>query len=122
MASPEGGALVPPHRRKGGAPDLNYELRPNKFTVAMHHGGFFCGIGTNRAYIDGKLDFFDECDNQTWSQDSIDNMLNQLGYPASWLEHVYWLEPGYGMAHGLRTMNFQRDATKVAESSLCCKI
>uniref|UniRef100_A0ACD5VPL5 Uncharacterized protein n=1 Tax=Avena sativa TaxID=4498 RepID=A0ACD5VPL5_AVESA len=87
MASPEGGALVPPHRRKGGAPDPNYELRPNKFTVAMHHGGFFYGIGTNRAYIDGKLDFFDECDNQTWSQDSIDNMLNQLGYPASWLEH-----------------------------------
>jgi hypothetical protein len=95
---------------------------PSKFSVEIHHGGIFCGRGENRSYIDGKMDFFDECDNEAWCQDSIDNILLQLGYPASWLEHVYWLEPGYGLADGLRSMNFERDAQKMADSSLFCKV
>jgi hypothetical protein len=28
----------------------------NQFSVEIHHDGFFCGIGSNRCYVDGKID------------------------------------------------------------------
>jgi hypothetical protein len=27
--------------------------------VEVHHGGFFCGAGRNRVYLDGKVNWFD---------------------------------------------------------------
>ena len=96
-------------------------LHPTKFSVEILHGGFFCGVGTNRSYIDGRVDYFDECDEQTWCQFAIDYILRELGYSASWLEHVYWLEPGYGLSEGLRTMDYERDAKKMAAAAVYCK-
>ena len=96
-------------------------LHPTKFSVEILHGGFFCGVGTNRSYIDGKKDYFDECDQQTWCQFAIDYILRELGYSASWLEHVYWLEPGYGLSEDLRTMDYERDAKKMAAAAVYCK-
>ncbi|KAK1666164.1 hypothetical protein QYE76_054323 [Lolium multiflorum] len=121
MASPAVD-LMPPRLRQRGAPDPEYGLCPNKFGVEIHHGGLFCGLGGNRDYIDEKVDYFDECDKETWCQEAIDYMLNQLGYPASWLEHVYWLETGYGITDGLRELIWERDAQKMAAAvSVHCK-
>ena len=33
----------------------------------MHHGGFFVDVRESRAYLDGKIDWFDQCDVDTWS-------------------------------------------------------
>ena len=33
-----------------------------EFSVEVHHGGFFCGIGVNRTYMDGQIAWFDHCD------------------------------------------------------------
>ena len=33
----------------------------------LHHGGFFVGQGSNRAYVDGKVSYFDHCEADSWS-------------------------------------------------------
>ena len=38
-----------------------------EFSVEVHHGGFFCGIGVNRTYMDGQIVWFDHCDGENWS-------------------------------------------------------
>ena len=38
-----------------------------EFSVEVHHGGFFCGIGVNRTYMDGQIAWFDHCDGENWS-------------------------------------------------------
>ena len=30
-----------------------------EFSVEVHHGGFFCGSGADRVYLDGRVDWFD---------------------------------------------------------------
>uniref|UniRef100_A0ACD5XQ74 Uncharacterized protein n=1 Tax=Avena sativa TaxID=4498 RepID=A0ACD5XQ74_AVESA len=113
--------VVPPHLRERDTPAPDYVQHPSKFSVDINHGGFFCGIGEDRAYVDGKNNFFDNCVKQTWCQDSIDMMLNMLGYDSSGLEHVYWLEPGFGMADGLRLISWERDAKKMVATADYCK-
>ena len=38
-----------------------------EFSVEVHHGDFFCGIGVNRTYVDGQVSWFDHCDGKSWS-------------------------------------------------------
>ena len=83
--------------------------------MTILHGGFFCGVGENRTYIDGKLDDFDDCDKETWSKAIVEFILSELGYSASCLDHVYWMEPGYGMADGLRAMKWDGEGEMNAE-------
>jgi len=33
-----------------------------EFSVEVHHGGFFCGIGVNRTYMDGQIAWIDHYD------------------------------------------------------------
>lgn len=50
------------------------------FSLEVHHGGFLVGSGQQRVYINEKLDWFDDCDADTWSPIWIDDCLGQLGY------------------------------------------
>jgi len=52
----------------------------NQFLVEIYHDGFFCGIGSNRWYVDGKVDWFDYVDEDVWSTFWIDDFIIQLGY------------------------------------------
>ena len=65
-----------------------------------------------------KKDFFDGCDQNSWCQCAIDYILRELGYTTSWLEHVYCLEPGYGLSDGLRNMDYEKDSKKMAAASV----
>lgn len=82
------------------------------FTLEVHHGGFFVGSGQQRVYIDEKVDWFDDCEADTWSPLWIDDILGQLGYDstASALK-VYWLLPGKEIADGLRIVLTDTDTT-----------
>jgi len=46
----------------------------------VHHGGFFVGVRESRAYLDGKIDWFDQCDADTWSPLWIKDFVEELGY------------------------------------------
>lgn len=51
-----------PRRRKQDDPPPEYGADEMKFSVEVHHGGVFYGSGQNRAYIDGKVDWWDHVD------------------------------------------------------------
>ncbi|VAI21519.1 unnamed protein product [Triticum turgidum subsp. durum] len=87
-------------REKTDPPPL-YGLNDPVFTIEVHHGGFFCGLGSNKTYIDDKIDFFDFCVVEEWSVLYIVDLLEKLGYPDSTKYKVYWLLPGHTIADGL---------------------
>ena len=72
----------------------NVGLDSTKFSIEIHHGGFFVGSGLNISYLDGKVAWFDYLDRNYFSDDVIDYMTEQLGYPASQMENVFWCPPG----------------------------
>ena len=66
-----------------------------EFSVEVHHGGFFCGIGVNRTYMDGQIAWFDHCDGENWSFFWIEEFIGMLGYAVSAPRlRIYWLLPG----------------------------
>jgi hypothetical protein len=70
--------------------------------IEVHHGGFFVGKGSNRAYVEEKVYWFDYCDRDTWSQLWFDDFIEQLGYEPSYSLKIYWLLPGTNLSTGLR--------------------
>jgi hypothetical protein len=42
-------------------------LDDEEFLVEVHHGGFFCGSGKERVYLNGKVDWFDGFKVKYWS-------------------------------------------------------
>lgn len=74
----------------------------DQFTVEVHHGGFFVGQGSNRSYIDGKVNWFDYCEGDTWSPLWFDDFVGQLGYEPSYTMKIYWLLPEHDFSDGLR--------------------
>lgn len=52
----------------------------DSFTIELHHGGFFVGLGNLRSYIDEKVDWFDWIDIDTWSALWFKDFFDELGY------------------------------------------
>ncbi|XP_048560143.1 uncharacterized protein LOC125540577 [Triticum urartu] len=78
-----------------GRPIYGYESV--KFSVEVHHGGFFVGKGVNLTYLDEKICWFDNLDRRTFCSDYIYYMLAQLNDP----DHekiMYWCPPGKTLA------------------------
>ena len=50
--------------------------------------------GSNRAYVDDKVSWFDHVDVDTWSPLWIDDFAYQLNYLKNQNMKVYWLQPG----------------------------
>lgn len=46
---------------------LNVGTDKDKFTVQVHLCGFFVDQDSNRASMDGKVNWFDHCEVDTWS-------------------------------------------------------
>lgn len=87
----------------------------NQFSVEVHHAGFFCGIGTNRCYVDGKIDWFDYVDEDVWSTFWIDEFIMLLGYGMSPGNlKVYWLLAGKELIDGLRIVESDDDTIMMA--------
>lgn len=75
-------------------------------SVEIHHGGFFCGVGVNRANVDEKVDWFDHMDADLWCYYWVQDFVMKLGYGVSPPNLVvYWLLPGKGIHDGLRIIS-----------------
>jgi len=85
-----------------------------EFSLEVHHGGFFVGKGENRVYIDEKIDWFDQCDRDTWSPLWIDDFIGQLGYKKTDTLMVYWLLPAKNLTDGLRVTVSDGDTNVIA--------
>ncbi|CAN6362040.1 unnamed protein product [Urochloa humidicola] len=99
-----------PQRRKEGETHPDYGLDSMKFSVQVHHGGVFCGIGVDRAYVGGQWDWFDNVDADSWSYFWIEEFIMLLGYGFSPRNlKVCWLLPGKEVSDGLRILAFDQD-------------
>ena len=46
-----------------------------EFSVEVHHSRFFCGVGSNRTYVNGIVSWFDHCDSESWSFSGLKRLL-----------------------------------------------
>ncbi|CAN6164102.1 unnamed protein product [Urochloa humidicola] len=97
-------------RRAEGDPPPDYGPDSTKFSVEVHHSGFFCGIGKNRTYLNETVSWFDQCDSETWAFFCIEEMIVSLGYGMkSGRLKVLWLLPGKDLSDGLRIISSDDD-------------
>ena len=75
----------------------------NKFSLEVHHGGFFCGQGVNKTYVDGKVTYEDDIEAELWCYLWIEDLLLQLDYVIGKVK-VYWLLPDKQLHDGLRIL------------------
>ena len=78
------------------------------FTVQIEHNGFFCGLAINLCYIDGTMDFYDNCSADTFSLLWIEDFIKELGHESDDRVHVYWCMPGRAITDGL--VSIEKDA------------
>lgn len=68
-------------------------LESTKFSVEVHHGGYFLGSRQNVSYVDEKSTvWFDNLDRKNFNLDMFDNLVSQLGYETR--KFVFWCPPG----------------------------
>ncbi|CAO2045327.1 unnamed protein product [Urochloa humidicola] len=97
-------------RRSEGDPPPDYGPCDKKFAVEVHHGGFFCGLGVNRTYMDEKVTWFDNVDVDSWCYFWVDEIILLLGYGLAPPNlKVYWLLPGKNLSDGLRNISCDND-------------
>ncbi|CAN6299512.1 unnamed protein product [Urochloa humidicola] len=101
--------MVPSLRRKS-EPLPVYGPCSDLFTIELHHGGFFVGDGLNRAYLDEKVSYFDNCEADSWSTLWIYDFVEQLDYLKNTTLKVYWLLPGKDLLDGLTIVCSDSDA------------
>ncbi|BAS78090.1 Os02g0275401 [Oryza sativa Japonica Group] len=90
-------------------------------SLEFHHGGFFCGLGVNRTYIDGKVDWFDNEDSREWGRVlHLPDFIAMLGYDSGPSLKVYWLLPGKTLVDGLRIVDSGVEINVM--NSVCNKI
>jgi hypothetical protein len=74
---------------------------PDRFTVEFEHNGFFCGLKEHLEYIGGTVDFFDNCNTDTFSLLWLVDFLKQGGNEMTERTKFYWCVPGTDMRDGL---------------------
>ncbi|TVT99095.1 hypothetical protein EJB05_55546, partial [Eragrostis curvula] len=80
-----------------------YGSDSSRFTVELHHGGFFCGVGANRSYVDGKVCWCDDLEAEWWCYLSIEEIMLMLDYGLGGPNiKVYWSLPEKDLSDGLR--------------------
>ena len=85
-----------------------------KFSLAVHHGGFFVGSGVNLTYLDGKIAWFDYLDRNYFTQGVLDYLVQQLGYSCTEMVDIMWSPPGksiYELVHIMLNSHLMREAS-----------
>ena len=73
-----------------------------KFSVQVHRGGFFVGHGNHRLYVNGKVNWFDHVETDTWSPLWLDQILELLSYyvPTSYTQKPNLMRKGEQFTYG----------------------
>lgn len=89
--------------------------------MEVHHSGFFCRIGRKRIYLNEKIDWFDYCNNDTWSLLWVDDFLKQLNIVFSGNVRVYWCVPNHSVGEGLRPLKCDAHIVQMNKTSQSAK-
>ncbi|KAM0896838.1 hypothetical protein ACQ4PT_022942 [Festuca glaucescens] len=95
----------------------DYGGNPDLFTVQIVHNGFFCGLGTNLTYIEGTVDYYDNCNVDTWSLLWIKDFVRELGHELTDRLHIYWCLPGKDATDGLLCIEKDADIVQMIEAA-----
>ncbi|CAN6204206.1 unnamed protein product [Urochloa humidicola] len=112
--------MEPRWREPGGLPP-DYGSSDEWFSVEVHHSGFFCGIGRNRTYLNDKIDWFDYCNNDTWSLLWVEDFLKQLHIIFAGYVRVYWCVPNQSVGEGLRPLKCDAHMVEMNKASQSAK-
>ncbi|WVZ96118.1 hypothetical protein U9M48_041794 [Paspalum notatum var. saurae] len=97
--------------RQEGEPPPVYGPGVTSLSIEVHHGGFFCGQGANRAYLNEKVVWFDDVKPEYLTLLGIQQLVSSLDYNFhSPTFKVYWLLPERDMSDGLRFISTEDDA------------
>ena len=90
----------------------------DQFSVEIHHSGWFCGVGTNRSYMEEHVDTFDGCERKTFCCALLDWMVKNLGYatPKNGFA-MYWCIPGRSIVDGLQVVSLEMHARAMEVAS-----
>ena len=86
----------------------------DKFTIEIHHGGFFVGSRHLKSYIDERVSWFDRAEANTFSPLWFSDFAQQLGYQSNEDLKVHWLLPGKTLADGLHLIVLDTDTNVMA--------
>ena len=90
------------------------DANPEEFSIQVHHGGFFVGHGHLHGYVNGKVNWFDHVETDTWSPLWLDQFVEDLGYLRTGSLKFYWLLPGKDIVDGLRVIVSDTDTNVMA--------
>jgi hypothetical protein len=99
---------------------IHVGLESTKFTVEVHHGGYFVRSGQNVSYMDEKSTvWFDNLDRNNFNMDTVLCMISWLGYEKR--KFVFWCPPGKAIDE-LTEVVFEKHCKLMAEASLDSKV
>ncbi|CAM0905890.1 unnamed protein product [Alopecurus aequalis] len=82
-----------PRRRPEGAPPPDYGHDSRYFSVEIHHGSYFLGIGPNRSYVSGSVIWNDHLDSENLSAAVLGDMIEEIGYEMQGRIKVHFCTP-----------------------------
>lgn len=101
--------------------DCPVDVSSEEFSVEIHHGGFFVGHGHLHSYVNGKLNWFDHVEIDTWSPLWLGQFVVDLGYLRTTSFKIYLLLPGKDIADGLRVIISDTNTNVMASVVDKCK-
>ncbi|KAM0822853.1 hypothetical protein ACQ4PT_071245 [Festuca glaucescens] len=109
-----------PHLRLDWQETPGHGMESSKFSVQVHHGGYFVGSGETVSYTDEKgIAWFDNLDRNNFKMGTIDLMIDQLCYKER--KFVFWCPPGKAIDE-LVEICFDRHCHLMSNASVECKV
>jgi hypothetical protein len=95
-------------------------LESTKFSVEVHHGGYFVRSGEIVSYVDEKSTvWYDNLDRNNFNMDTVDSMITWLGYEKR--KYVFWCPPGKAIDE-LTEVVVEQHCKLMAEASVDSKV
>ena len=86
------------------------------FSIGINHGGYFLGTGTNRAYVNGSVIWYDNFEIGSWSHSDVENVVEEIGYDMTGRLTVHYCVPVLAVnRNGLREIRSAHDTINMLE-------
>ncbi|XBI36699.1 hypothetical protein VPH35_122170 [Triticum aestivum] len=93
--------MAPRRRAEGDPPPVYDEIDYlSNFSLCINFGGYFLGVGKNRAYVNGENMWYDYVEGDTLTVEKLEDLVEELGYEVKGRLQMYYCMPGKPMTEG----------------------